>query len=229
MKRFFPLAVLVLGLVAFFYFHLDRYLNFDTLKTNRELMLSWTHEHFFIAVLLFTLIYTVAVAISIPGATFLTLASGFLFGIFLGTVIAVISATIGALCVFLAVRTALEPWLARNTGPWVEKMRHGFQAGAFEYLLILRFVPLFPFWVVNIVPGLLGVPTMIYLLTTFLGIIPGTFVYVLLGNGLGHLFDRNETPNLAVIFEPQVLIPLLGLAALSFVPVLYKKFKRTSL
>jgi uncharacterized membrane protein YdjX (TVP38/TMEM64 family) len=227
LKRFAPLAVLVTGLLVFFYFDLGRFLSFDVLKANREFVLQWTHDHFFLALLSFFLIYTIAVAVSIPGATFLTLASGFLFGTILGTVVAVTSATIGALIVFLAVRTALEPWLAKKTGRWVEKMRQGFQQGAFQYLLILRLVPLFPFWVVNIVPGLLGVSVSTYFITTFLGIMPGTFVYVLLGNGLGYLFDRDQTPNLAIIFEPQVLIPLLALAVLSCIPMLYKKFIRT--
>lgn len=226
-KRFAPLGLLIIGLLIFFYFDLGRFLSFEALKANRDYVLQWTHDHFILALLSFFLIYTVAVAVSIPGATFLTLASGFLFGTILGTLVAVTSATMGALIVFLAVRTALEPWLAKKTGRWVEKMRMGFQQDAFQYLLILRLVPLFPFWVVNIVPGLLGVSVRTFFITTFLGIIPGTFVYVLLGNGLGYLFDRDQTPNLAIIFEPQVLIPLIALAVLSCIPMLYKKFKRT--
>lgn len=226
MKKYTPLIILIFGLIIFFYFRLDRYLTFDNLKQHREILINWTQTHYISAMMIFMMIYITAVAISIPGATFLTLAGGFLFGILLGTCIVVVSATIGSLCIFLAVRTALEPIIAKKAGPWVEKMRDGFQSGAFQYLMVLRLVPLFPFWVVNIVPGLLGVKTSTYLITTFLGIIPGSFVYVLLGNGLGHIFDNNETPNLGIIFEPQVFLPLIALAALSFIPSIYKKLRR---
>ena len=227
-KRWSLLIILLLGFAAFFYFQLDHYLNFETLKSQRETLLAWTQTHYFTAALCYMLIYIIAVAISIPGATFLTLAGGFMFGILFGTVYVVISATIGSICVFLAVRTALEPWISKMASPWIEKMRAGFQQGAFQYLMILRLIPLFPFWVVNIVPGLLGVRLSTYAITTFLGIIPGAFVYALLGNGLGHIFDRNETPNLQIIFEPQILVPLLALAVLSCLPALYKRVKRKS-
>lgn len=224
-KRWFALFFLLLGLAAFFYFDLNRYFNFNELKAHRESLNAWTQSHYVETVFAYIFLYIVAVALSIPGATFLTLVGGFLFGIILGTVYVVISATLGALCVFLAVRTALEPWIVKKANRWVEKMRLGFQQGAFRYLLVLRLVPLFPFWVVNIVPGLLGVRTSTFFITTLVGIIPGSFVYVLLGNGLGHLFDQNLTPNLRIIFEPQILLPLIALAVLSFIPTLYQRQK----
>ena len=177
------------------------------------------------AVLLYMLLYITAVAVSFPGASYITLAGGFLFGVIPGTIYVVISATIGALFLFLAVKTALEPWIAKKANRWVGKMRAGFQQDAFQYLLTLRLVPLFPFWVVNIIPGLLGVRTSTFLTATFIGIIPGTFVYVLLGKGLGYLFDQNQTPNLSIIFEPPILIPLIALALLSLIPTLYKRLK----
>ena len=225
-KRFAALIILLCGLIAFFYFNLDEYFNFETLKQHRQMLLDWTDAHYFLAAFIFILIYILAVATSIPGATFLTLASGFLFGIYWGTLFVVFSATVGSLIIFLAVKLAFESIIAKRAQKWVGKMRKGFQRGAFQYLLILRLIPIFPFWVVNIVPALLGVRTSTFIITTLIGIIPGSFIYVLLGSGLGKIFDQNQTPNLGIIFEPQILIPLIALALLSFLPLLYKSYKR---
>ncbi len=225
-KNWLILIILLLGCIAFFYFDLATYFTFDSLKQHRQLLLAWTKTHYLLTVITFMLIYIIAVAISIPGATFLTLVGGFLFGIFWGTMYVVISATLGSFCIFLAVRMALESWIEKKAARWVNKMRRGFQENAVQYLLVLRFVPLFPFWVVNIVPALLGVRPAVFFVTTLIGIIPGSFIYVLLGSGLGHVFDQNQTPNLKIIFEPSILIPLIALGLLSILPTFYKYHKK---
>lgn len=225
-RRLLPLLVLIVLLVLFFYFQLNRYLSFNSLQEHRTTLLAWTKTHYLLAVLTFMGIYIVAVAISVPGAVFLTLASGFLFGIVLGTIYVVISATIGATFVFFAVRSALNEWLSKKTAGWIVTMRQGFRKNAFSYLLILRFIPLFPFWVVNIVPGLLNVKAKTFILATFIGIIPGSLIYVLVGNGLGLVFDKGEKPNLSIIFSPEILLPLIGLALLSLLPIIYHRFYR---
>lgn len=222
MSRWLALIILVIGLILFFSFNLDEYFSFTVLKQHREALLIWVNTHYSLAVISFMLIYMLAVAFSIPVATFLTIVSGFLFGIWWGTLYVVISATIGSLIIFLAVRLAFEPWLRKKTYKWIDKMRKGFQKGAFHYLLILRLIPLFPFWVVNIVSALLGVRTSIFVLATAIGILPAAFIYVLLGSGLGKILDANQTPNIFIIFEPAFLIPLILLAILSFLPFLYK-------
>jgi uncharacterized membrane protein YdjX (TVP38/TMEM64 family) len=226
LKRWVWLIILFFGLIAYFYFDLSRYLSFTALKHNHALFLAWTHQHYLLAVAAFMLIYIMAVAASIPGAIFLTLVGGFLFGIVWGTLYVVISATIGALCLFLAVRTALEPWIAKKAGPWVTKMRAGFQAHALQYLLMLRLIPIFPFWAVNIVPALLGVNTATFIFATFIGIMPGSFVYVTLGSGLGQLFDQNKTPDLSIIFTPKIFYPLIALGLLACLPSIYQFVKR---
>lgn len=223
-RRWIPLLVLLGLLSLFFGFGLNKYLSFSALREHRALLLSWTQTHFLLSVLFFMSCYTLAVAISIPGAVFLTLAGGFLFGVFTGVLLVIISATLGATLLFFAVRTALGEWLAKKASGWVERMRLGFQRNAFSYLLTLRLIPLFPFWVVNIVPALLNVSPKIFIIATLIGIIPGSFVYVLVGNGLSQVFATNQTPNLGIIFEPQVLGPLLALAALSLLPALYQFF-----
>lgn len=172
------------------------------------------------------MLYILAVAISIPGAVFLTLAGGFLFGVLWGVLLVVISATLGATLLFFAVRTALGEWLSKKASGWISRMRQGFQHNAFSYLLTLRLIPLFPFWVVNIVPALLNVSAKTFISATFIGIIPGSTVYVLVGNGLSQVFASNQTPNLGIIFEPRVLGPLLALAALSLIHALYQFFTR---
>lgn len=215
----------IAGVRFFYYYGWQQYLSFEYLKQHRVALLAWTEDHYAAAVICYVLIYIIAVAISIPGATIFTLIGGFLFGIWYGTFFVVISATIGSLVIFTAVRLAVDSWLAKSAKGWTAKMREGFQQGAFQYLLILRLLPIFPFWAVNIAAALLGVSTMTFIITTFLGIIPGSFVYVLLGNSLGYIFDRNETPDLSIIFEPTVLLPLVCLALLSFMPSIYKWFR----
>ena len=224
--RFFPLILIVVLVILVFQFSIDQYLSFDTLKNHRHELISWRNQHFLLLVLSYMLIYIIAVALSVPGALFITLAGGFIFGIWVGTLLVVISATIGACCIFLAVKVALSGWMSKKAGNWVAKMQVGFQENAFQYLLVLRFIPLFPFWVVNIVPALLDVRLRVFALATLIGIIPGSLVYVTVGNGLGHVFDAGKQPNLSMILEPEILFPLVGLAILSIVPILYKYFRK---
>ncbi|WP_454783726.1 FAD-dependent oxidoreductase [Legionella sp. WA2024007413] len=223
-RHWLPLIILIGLLVLFFSFRLDKYLTFESLKEHHSLLLSWTNKHIFMASFLFILGYIFSVAISFPGAVFLTIIGGFLFGIFWGVIYVVFSATIGSMIVFFAVRTSLGEWLADKASGWVGRMRKGFKHNSFFYLLTLRLVPLFPFWVINIVPALLDVNAKTFLIATLIGIIPGSLVYVMVGNGLGHVFAANLTPNLHIIFEPQILGPLLALAGLSLIAPIYKFF-----
>ncbi len=224
-SRFIPIIVLLVALGLFFYFHLYEYLSFDLLREKRGVLLQWTSSHYVLAVLLYIIVYTIAVAVSIPGATILTLIGGFLFGTWLGTIFVVFSATVGATIIFLAAKTAVGEFFANKAGPFVQKMEKGFQENAISYMLVLRLVPLFPFWLVNIVPAILNVRLPVYFFTTLAGIIPGSFVYVLIGNGLGAIFDQGKTPDLGIIFKPEILAPLIGLAILSMIPIIYKRIK----
>ncbi|MDF1646904.1 MAG: TVP38/TMEM64 family protein [Legionellaceae bacterium] len=225
-KRWGLLSFLLLLLGLFFYSGLHHYLSFQQLKLHRVELLSWTQTNLLLALLLFACIYMLAVAVSIPGAWFLTLTSGFLFGPMLGTTIVILSATLGAFFVYLAVRFALRDWISEKTTKWLKAMEKGFQNDAFSYLLFLRLVPLFPFWLINIIPALLGVSSRVFILATFLGIIPGSFIYVLVGHSMGHVFDTNQTPSLAIIKDPIVFLPLLGLGLLALVPIIYRQFKQ---
>ncbi len=145
-----------------------------------------------LALLAFIALYAVTVALSLPGGAVLTLAGGLLFGWLVGGIASVIGATAGAVVVFLIAKSALSDVLAAKAGPWLERFREGFQRDAFNYLLFLRLVPIFPFWLVNLAPGLLGVGFTTYLVTTILGIIPGTFAYSLAGNGLDSVIEAQQ-------------------------------------
>lgn len=223
--RFSPLVLMVLILYSLYHFKLFQYMSFDALKEHRVFLMQWASDHYFQAVLIYMLIYIVAVAVSVPGATILTVSGGFLFGIIPGTLYAVISATIGAGLVFLAVHTAFGTRLIEKAGGWAQKMEKGFEKNAFNYLLALRLIPIVPFWAINIVSPILKVRLRVFMAATFLGIVPGSLVYVMVGSGLGSIFATDAAFGLKAVLTPSLIIALLGLAALSLLPVVYKRFK----
>ncbi len=223
--RLLPVAVIVAGLVAFFALGLDAYLSFTALSEHRQALLSWYEDNTLQLVGGFLALYVLVVAFSVPGAVWMTIGGGFVFGLALGTALVVAAATVGAVAVFLVARYALGDYLRSKAGSAMRKMEAGFRDNALSYLLVLRLVPLFPFWLVNLVPAFLGVPLRTFVSGTFFGIIPGSFVFVSVGNGLGAVFDAGGTPDLGIIFEPAFFLPIIGLAVLALIPVAYKRFK----
>lgn len=235
LSRFLPLAVIAAGLAAFFALGGPQYLTIETFVEQRNNLKGFVEGNFAFTALVFITLYAIAVAFSVPGAAVLTLTSGFMFGFFFGGLFAVIGATVGALGIFLVAKTALGDALREKAGPWVSKLEAGFRENAISYMVILRLVPVFPFWLVNIVPAFFGVGILPYALTTFIGIIPGTFVYASIGNAIGQVIDSvgpDEDINAVIgerageIFaQPAVWGPIVGLIGLSLIPVLYKKVK----
>jgi uncharacterized membrane protein YdjX (TVP38/TMEM64 family) len=195
------------------------------LRENRELLLELVAMNWLLTAVGYMIVYAVAIAFSLPGGIFLTIAGGFMFGTHWGTVLVVFAASLGATTLFLAARYFFGGLLRERAGPAVRKMEAGFRENAVSYMFVLRLVPLVPFWLVNLVPAFLSVPLGVYVFTTFFGIIPGSFVYASVGNGLGAILDVDGAPDTAAIFQPQFLVPLLGLAFLSLIPVAYKKIK----
>ncbi len=225
LARLAPLLLVAGAIAAFFALDLDRYLTFEALKEHRGFLQQWTAENRVLAILLFTAGYCVMVALSLPGAVWATLAGGFVFGIPLAAVCVVVGATLGATSIFLIARYALADFFRAKAGAAIRKMEAGFNANALSYMFVLRLVPLFPFWLVNLVPAFLGVPVRTFVIGTFFGIIPGSIVYCSVGNGLGAVFDSGQAPDLGIIFKPEILGPILGLAALSLIPVIYKRYR----
>lgn len=221
-QRAIPIAVLAAGLVTFFALGLQHYLSLESLRANRLLLLGYVHAHPVQAAALFTLVYVGVVAFSIPGGTILTISAGFLFGTVEAAILGTCSATIGGTILFLATKTALADYFRARMGPRLQRFEDGFNKNAFSYLFVSRLIPMFPFPIVNIASGLLGVKTRIFASATFLGIIPATVVFAGLGSGLGKLFDRGIKPDLHLMLRPQILIPLAGLAVLAMIPPIWR-------
>lgn len=224
-KRLLPLGVIVVLIALFFILGLDRYAMFEALRENRAALRGFVAAHALLAPIVFMLVYAASVALSLPGGAVMTLAGGLLFGALFGTIYVVIAATLGATLLFVVARTALGDVLRAKAGPFVRKMEAGFQENALSYLLVLRLVPAFPFWVVNLVPALLGVSLRTYVFATFVGIIPGSFVFATFGAGLGGIFDAGGDVSLKAVLTPEIVGGLLGLSVLALVPVVLKKFK----
>jgi uncharacterized membrane protein YdjX (TVP38/TMEM64 family) len=223
--RLIPVAILIAGLTAFFVFDLDKYLTLSALKENRQLLSDWVQNAGFLAFIVYVVVYAVATAFSLPAGAIITISGGFLFGPWLGGGLTVIGATVGATVLFLAARYAFADLLRQRAGPAITKMEHGFQENALSYMLFLRLIPVFPFFIVNLVPAFLGVSLVTYVIGTFVGIIPGSLVYASLGDGFSAIVEKGGDIDLGIIFEPRFLLPIIGLAVLALIPVVYKKLQ----
>lgn len=227
LRRWLPLAIVILGAIAGAVFLRDQ-LSFEALRDNREVLIAYRDAHPVLMPALFIVAYVVIVAFSLPGATAATLTGGFLFGVFPGVVYNVLGATIGAMAIFLAVRSGLGEGLKQRidaSDGKVRRLTDGIRANEVPVLLIMRLVPAVPFFVANLIPAFLGVAALRFAWTTLVGIIPGGLVYTWVGAGLGDVFARGEAPDLGIIFEPYILGPIFGLAALSLLPIVLKSLR----
>lgn len=210
-------AVFAVALGAFFYFDLKQYLSLEALKMNRDRLLAYSETHDLESVLLFILVYIVQTAFSLPGGAILTLAGGFLFGPLLGTLYVNVGATTGATLAFLAARYLLHDWVESKFGHRLGPIQEGFKNNAFSYLLTLRLIPLFPFFLVNLLSGLTRISLGTYAAATAIGIIPGSFVYAFAGRQLGTINSLKE------IASPPVLMAFTLLGLLALMPIVYRK------
>ncbi len=202
---------------AFFYFDFGRYLSLDALKANRDALLAFTDANYTTSVVIFVVSYCLFVASSLPGAVFFTLAGGFLFGSVLGTLYVNLGATSGAVLAFLAGRYLLRDWVEAKFGSRLEPFQEGFAKNGFHYLMTLRLIPIFPFFIVNLLCGLTRVSLGTYVLATAIGIIPASFIYAYAGRQLGTINSLKE------IASPNVLMAFTLLGLLALVPIVYKK------
>ncbi|MFU8898787.1 MAG: TVP38/TMEM64 family protein [Roseinatronobacter sp.] len=217
------LLVAILGAVV-----LREYLSFDALRDNRAALIAFRDSNYLLTAAAFVLAYIAIVSFSLPGATAATLTGGFLFGVFPGAMFNIVAATIGAVLIFLAVRAGFGRSMAAKidaSDGRVKRMTQAIRANEFPVLFSLRLMPVLPFFVMNVIPALIGVRISVFAATTFLGIMPGGIIYTWVGAGLGDVFARDETPDLGIIFEPHILGPLLGLAALSLLPTILKSLR----
>jgi len=214
------LAALALGL--FFWFDLGGLLTLHSLKANRQALLDFYATHTLAMVSGFMAVYIIQTALSLPGAAVMSLAAGAIFGPVMGTIYAVISATVGATLAFLVTRYLLRDTVLNKFGNRLEGMNRELESRGFNYLLFLRLVPVFPFFLINLAAGLTRLPLRTFVLGTLLGIIPGGFVFVNAGASLASI------DSLSGVASPRVLgsFALLGLVAL--LPALYNRFKAGS-
>ncbi|MFA3920448.1 TVP38/TMEM64 family protein [Ruegeria hyattellae] len=227
LARHIPLLVLlcvaVIGAVT-----LGDYLSFETLRDNREALLAFRDGNYVTLAAAFVGFYVLIVAFSLPGAAVTSMTGGFLFGLTMGTGLNVVSATIGATAIFLAARWGLGATLTAKLDAsegTIKKLRDGLRENEISVLFLLRLVPAVPFFVANLVPALVGVKLRNFVMTTALGIIPGAIVFTWIGVGLGGVFDRGETPDLSLLWEPFIIGPILGLCVLAALPIIIRALR----
>lgn len=203
-------------------------ININLINTHQNYILNFIENNFYLASLLFILIYIIAVIFSIPGAWLITVSGGYIFGWLIGGFLAVIGATLGACIIFIMAKNLLRNFFSKkiiNKKSILIKIENGVKRDAFSYLLFMRLMPIFPFVFVNIVPALLGIRFNIYAVTTFIGIIPGTFVYALLGEGANEIFISGNVSSLETYDSFKIIIGLSGLSILSLLPIVIKYLK----
>lgn len=237
--RYLPIALLVAAMAAALVFGWHRYLSIDAVIDKREQLQAFVAGHWPEALVAYALVYAMAIALSLPGGLVLTLVGGFMFGWLIGGCTAVVAATTGATLVFLIARTSLGAALAEKAGPTLARLAQGFRRDAISYLLFLRLVPLFPFWLVNLAPALFGVRFRIFIITTVIGIMPGTFAFAITGAGLDSLIEAHQAtyeaciaagrPHCHMRFDlhqlvtPQLMAAFVALGIVALIPVLVRR------
>lgn len=223
--RYLPILAIAIGAVlGIIYF--GQYLSFEKLAENREALLEWRARNGLWAGAAFVGVYVLVVAFSVPGAVWLTIGGGFLFGTVLATGLTVFGATVGACILFLIARSSLGKMFSDTAGPWLSRVRGEFEKGEISFLLVMRLLPGMPFFVANLIPAFLNARFFNYLWTTALGIIPATLVFSSIGAGIGTQLAAGEEPDLGVLTEPHILGPLLGLAALAALPAVIRRLRK---
>jgi len=215
-KRLVPLGVIATLLLVGYFFGVHTYLSPENLSQNKATLVAFVQDNFVLAMGTYLIIYIVAVSISFPGASFLTIAGGAIFGWLIGGTLTIFGATIGASIIFLVAKTSLGDFLAEKAGPRMSKLRDGFQKDAFNYLLTLRLAPVVPFWITNLAPAFFGMDLGRYALATFLGIIPGTYAYSFIGEQVGTSLEKDSN------IVANVTLGLAALAIASVIPLIVK-------
>ena len=247
LRRWGPLALIAATMLVAWQSGLTRYLSYESMVLNQSALSAFVAENLFLAALAYFAIYVVAVALSLPGAVAITVAGGLLFGTILGSTLTVVAATLGATVIFLIAKTSFESGLRDRAGPFLGKLADGFHKDAFNYLLFLRLVPVFPFWLVNLAPALLGVRLPVFVAATLVGIIPGSVAFTAVGAGLDSVIHAQYADYMtcveqyqgaagacAVSFDPSTLIngtlifAFVALGICALIPVAVKKFRARS-
>ncbi len=224
-KKYLPILLIISLSILAWYLGIGHYFNLEVIKAHYLDLQLFVQHNLILSILIYCGIYISVVGLSIPGATFMTLAGGILFGQWVGTIGTVIAATIGASLVFMSAKMASTDLLSKKAGSWIAKMQNGFQENAFFYLLTLRLIPLFPFFAINLAAAFFQISLRAFFFGTLLGIIPGSFVYVSLGVALQEVIQKPKfSPSL--VLDPKILFTFIGLGVLSLLPVLYTRLTK---
>jgi uncharacterized membrane protein YdjX (TVP38/TMEM64 family) len=246
LRRWGPLGAIALLMGLTFAMGWQHYLSFKTIGTNYEALKGFIAANFAAAILIYILIYVAVVALSLPGGLVMTVTGGLLFGWLWGATATVVGATAGATLIFLIAKSSLGEALAARAGPGLGKLREGFKENALSYLLFLRLVPVFPFWLVNLAPALLGVPLRTYVIGTAIGIIPGTIAFSVAGTGLASVIEAQNavyaaclakgpadpetacpyTINTSALVTKELLVAFVLLGLVALIPVVYKRWSQ---
>jgi uncharacterized membrane protein YdjX (TVP38/TMEM64 family) len=229
LTRILPLLLLIAAVAGVFLSGAGDYLSLESLKAHEAQLRGYVAANLVLALLVYVGVYAAATAVSIPGALFLTLAGGFLFGPWIGGSATVVGATLGACGVFLIVKTSLGSALrarAEAAGGTLKSVMDGVREGAFGYILTLRLIPLAPFWLVNVAAALADAPFRAYALATLFGIMPATFIFSIVGSGISEVLARGATPDLNILREPYVLGPLVALGLLSLTTTIFQRVRK---
>jgi uncharacterized membrane protein YdjX (TVP38/TMEM64 family) len=226
--RFWPVVLLLAASAAAWALGLASELSWTSLARHQATLTDWVAAHPIIAPSAYLLVYVVVVLLSLPESAVLTVAGGLLFGTVYGGILTILGSSAGAIALFLAVRYHLADILAARGGRFLDTVRISLKQDGFNYLLAIRLVPAVPFWLVNLAAALSGMRLLPYATATVIGIMPATFVFASIGAGVGNALAAGSRPDLAVIFSPRILGPLIGLAVLSLLPIAWRRWKRSS-
>jgi len=213
--RLWPIALLLAGLGLAFALDGHRWLSLTALAEHRDWLMQLVAGHPVLAGLVYLLVYVAVTAVATPGTMVLTMAGGFLFGRWLGTVLAVLAATAGTCLLFVAVHSSLAPLAARRAGQFLDRLRPGLERAGFWYLVSLRLLPVVPFWAATVAAALVGMRLRSFAAGTALGILPGTAIFAGIGAGLDAAFSRGAQPDLGAILSASTVLPLLALAGVA--------------
>ena len=241
-RQWAPLIILASLIAMAWSLGLQEYISIENIAANRDWLISYVADNWLFSATIYSALYIVVVALSLPGAALLTIFGGFLFGWLIGGTLTVVAATIGAILIYEIVRTSIGELMAKKAGPMMNKFSKGFEDDAFSYLLFLRLVPVFPFWLVNIAPALLKVKRFVYIITTILGIIPGTYAISSLGSGFDSIIVKQRmaydhcvaakgadncvfSVDISSLITPQLLGALCALGVVALIPIVLKRFR----
>jgi uncharacterized membrane protein YdjX (TVP38/TMEM64 family) len=220
--RFLPLVGIGCVLVLGYIFGLQDLLSLSGLRQHRAELTAFVEANLPLAALAYVLVYIGIVTVSFPGAGIMTITGGFMFGAALGTVLASISAASGATLFFLIARSSFGDFFLRRAGERVQRLRRGFIEEGFSYLLFLRLVPLFPFWLINLGAALCAMPLVPYVAATAIGVVPPTFAFALFGGGLGEALESEE----GIVISSKLVVALVLLSIAALAPPLVRRWRR---